>query len=163
MTTFVALFVYWIIPIDSISGLRVAIRMATSFIVFGAVISYQVKAILKAKRPQIRAIEMLYTAVVLMIVCFSLVYLTVSKSITGSFSEALDRPSALYFTTTVLSTVGFGDIVAVSGGARMIVTVQMVIGVFFIGFFVKLLFGAAEEGISRQQSVGSPSDEATSE
>jgi hypothetical protein len=45
----------------------------------------------------------------------------------------------LYFTVTVLSTVGFGDIHAVSSTARLLVTPQMLFGLIYIGTAVRLL------------------------
>ena len=44
---------------------------------------------------------------------------TISAS---NFSEPLTRTGALYFTVTVFSTVGFGDITAKTEAARLVVT-----------------------------------------
>ena len=43
----------------------------------------------------------------------------------ASFTEPLTRTDALYFTVTVFSTVGFGDIAAKSEAARIVLIVQM--------------------------------------
>ena len=43
----------------------------------------------------------------------------------ASFTEPLTRADALYFTVTVFSTVGFGDITAKSETARVVLIVQM--------------------------------------
>ena len=51
---------------------------------------------------------------------------------------------ALYFTMTVFSTIGFGDITPVTEAARVIVMTQMVIGLLAVGVVAKLLFGAAK-------------------
>jgi hypothetical protein len=42
-------------------------------------------------------------------------------------THALTRTDALYFTVTVFSTVGFGDITAASQSARLVVTAQMLL------------------------------------
>ena len=43
----------------------------------------------------------------------------------ASFTQPLTRTDALYFTVTVFSTVGFGDITAKSEAARIVLIVQM--------------------------------------
>ena len=43
----------------------------------------------------------------------------------ASFTEPLTRTDALYFTVTVFSTVGFGDISPKSEAARVVLIVQM--------------------------------------
>jgi Ion channel len=42
----------------------------------------------------------------------------------GNFGEPLTRTGALYFTVTVFSTVGFGDITGKTEAARLVVTGQ---------------------------------------
>ena len=53
------------------------------------------------------------------------------------------RIDALYFTVTTLSTVGYGDITAVSQTARVAVTVQMVFDLAFLGIAVRVLSATA--------------------
>ncbi len=43
----------------------------------------------------------------------------------ATFSEPLTKSGSLYFTVTVFSTVGFGDITPVTDTARLIVSVQI--------------------------------------
>jgi hypothetical protein len=51
---------------------------------------------------------------------------------------ALDKMSSLYFTATVFTTTGFGDIYAVTDGCRAWVTVQMVSGFVIISILVAM-------------------------
>jgi hypothetical protein len=44
----------------------------------------------------------------------------------SAFGERLTHTDGLYFTVTVFSTVGFGDITAKSQAARLVVTGQMI-------------------------------------
>jgi hypothetical protein len=67
-----------------------------------------------------------------------------------AFSVDLDRTSALYFTITVFSTVGFGDISPQIDFARWIVSVQMLLDLVVLGVIVRVLFGAAERGAATQ-------------
>jgi hypothetical protein len=57
----------------------------------------------------------------------------------------LTRFDAVYFTVTVLATVGFGDIAAVTQTARILVTIQMLADLVLIGFVAKVLLGAAQQ------------------
>jgi Ion channel len=64
----------------------------------------------------------------------------------GSFSEALDRTDSLYFTTTVFSTVGFGDITPKSEPARVLTMVQMLANLLIFGIAARLLVNAVAAG-----------------
>jgi voltage-gated potassium channel len=50
----------------------------------------------------------------------------------------------LYFTVTVFSTVGFGDIFPASEAARLLVTAQMILNLIVLGLGVRLIVGAAQ-------------------
>jgi hypothetical protein len=55
----------------------------------------------------------------------------------------------LYFTVTILSTVGFGDITPHTDVARLLTTVQMLTDLGLITIVVRLLFGGASRQASR--------------
>jgi hypothetical protein len=57
---------------------------------------------------------------------------------------------ALYFTVTVFSTVGFGDITAKTGTARLVVTGQMIADLVILGLAIKVIVGAVRRGRQRQ-------------
>ena len=61
---------------------------------------------------------------------------------------------ALYFTVTVFSTVGFGDILAVSDTGRAVVTIQMISNLVLLGIGGRVLYGAIE----RSQKRRAPAD-----
>jgi len=61
----------------------------------------------------------------------------------------------LYFTTTALSPVGFGDIGPKSDAARMLVSAQMRLDLVLISVIARLLFGAARLGNDQKRSVPS--------
>jgi voltage-gated potassium channel len=75
-----------------------------------------------------------------------------SQSDPAAFGHALDRDSALYFTVTVFSTVGFGDIVAKSDVARLVVTVQMLADLAVVAVVIRLILGAASRGEARKSA-----------
>jgi hypothetical protein len=62
----------------------------------------------------------------------------------ANFSAPLDRTNALYFTVTVFSTVGFGDITATTHTARLVVTAQMVADLVIIGIAIQVIVGAVK-------------------
>ena len=47
--------------------------------------------------------------------------------------------NALYFSFTTLSTVGYGDIIPVSGVARMLAMVEAVFGMFYVTLLIARL------------------------
>ena len=68
----------------------------------------------------------------------------------GNFSEPLTRTDALYFTVTVFSTVGFGDITAKTEAARLVVTGQDDRRPGHHRARVKVIAGAVKQGRQRQ-------------
>jgi Ion channel len=56
----------------------------------------------------------------------------------------------LYFAVTVFSTVGFGDITAKSETARVVLIVQMLADLAFLGAGVRVLLGAVQRGRERR-------------
>ncbi|HEX4821356.1 MAG TPA: potassium channel family protein, partial [Acidimicrobiales bacterium] len=119
--------------------------------IFTAVLTYEVRAILRSPQPFLRAANALALVIPLFLIVFAWSYLTMGLSDPSAFNEVLDRPSALYFTVTTFATVGFGDIHAVSTPARMTVTVQMVSDLIVIAVVVRLIVEAARGAVRANQ------------
>jgi voltage-gated potassium channel len=81
----------------------------------------------------------LLTAVWITIAFFSIVYLVLARTGTTEIVGLRTKIDALYFTVTVLTSVGFGDIHAVGQTARVVVTIQMVFDVLFVAAAVTAL------------------------
>ena len=64
-----------------------------------------------------------------------------------SFTQPMNKVAGVYFSVTVLATVGFGDISPVTDTARILVTVQMVLDLVLIGAAVKLLGASARRAV----------------
>jgi len=62
----------------------------------------------------------------------------------------MKKIDAMYFTVTVFSTVGFGDITAKTDLARSIVTIQMLFNLVVLGLVAKVIFGAVDMGMKRR-------------
>jgi hypothetical protein len=140
---------YYLVPLDQGLDIGGAIAMAVSPLLFAGVVAWQVRAITRSAYPKLRAIETLATAGPIFLLIFSAAYVLLFTNNGNSFSEALSRTDALYFTVTVFATVGFGDITPVTGTARVLTMVQMLADLVLVGLIARILLGAvhvAEEG-----------------
>jgi hypothetical protein len=79
-------------------------------------------------------------------------YVVMAKFSASNFSGQLSHTDALYFTVTVFSTVGFGDIAARTEAARLVVTTQMIADIVILGIAAKTIVGAAQRA-RRDQPV----------
>ena len=119
-------------------------------LVFAAMAAYQLGAIIKARYPAIRAIEALAATAPLFLLLFAATYFVMAQADLSNFNvHSLTRTDALYFTVTVFTTVGFGDIVATTQAARLLVTVQMILDLGVLGLGLRVFLGAVQRG--RQQ------------
>jgi hypothetical protein len=139
--------VYYLAPLDQNRGATALVFLGLGLVLFAALIIWQVRAILGSEHPRLRAIELLSVAVPLLLVVFAGAYMLMERAHPGSFSEWLNHTDALYFTVTVFATVGFGDITAVTGAARVVTTVQMLVDLVTVGVIAKVIFGAVETGL----------------
>jgi voltage-gated potassium channel len=146
-------FVYFVIPISHHHRSFVILRIAVGLALFVATLTYEVQAIIRSRHPMLRAAVAMALVLPLFILVFAWTYLTMSLSSPLAFSQRLSRISALYFTVTVFSTVGFGDIVARTDAARLAVTVQMVLDLAVIAVVVRLILGAARGSISQREAA----------
>jgi hypothetical protein len=97
----------------------------------------------------LRAIEALAINVPLFLLLFASAYVVMAAQSPASFGGHLSHTDGLYFTVTVFSTVGFGDITAKTQTARLVVTGQMIADLVFLGVGIKIIVGAVGRG--RQQ------------
>ena len=143
---------YYLLPVRAKTSAQEVLWLITALAIFGAIVALQVRSIVKSRYPRLRAIESLAVALPLFLIGFARIYLSLSTTESHPFSMALDHTSSLYFTITIFSTVGFGDITPTTNFARMIVSAQMILDLVVLGVIVKLLLGAAERGIAIRHS-----------
>lgn len=137
---------YFLMPLVWIDALPVSIAMTIAALILVGVSAWQVLAIIRSREPGVRAIESLTTIVPLYLLLFAATYFLMAREDPATFTAALTRPDALYFSVTIFATVGFGDIAAVGETARMTVTVQMILNLIFLGAGVRLLTVAVKHG-----------------
>jgi hypothetical protein len=143
---------YFVLPLDRLSDVPLGLTLTVGLLVLGAVSGWQLRAVIDSPHPSLRAIESLAGIIPLFMTLFASAYYVMSAIDQGSFNTGLSRLDALYFTITVFSTVGFGDIVATSEEARAVVTLQMILNLIVIGLGVRVLTRAVQIGKSRQEA-----------
>jgi voltage-gated potassium channel len=145
---------FCVLPIGRESGLHAFIRLGVDVALIGAVFAWQIRRISVAELPELRAVEALGIVVVVFLVLFSGIYLAMSHDAPRTFTQTLDHIQALYFTISIFSTVGFGDITPRTDPARVLVSIQMLLDLVIIGAAVRLIFSAARSRITPAATVG---------
>ncbi len=136
--------IYYVIPLKHIGALTSLVLLTVAICGVFAVLGWQVRAILRADFPGLRAVQAVAMVIPLFLLSFSTLYYLMDVHTHGSFSQGLTRTDALYFTVTTFSTTGYGDITPTSAAARVAVMIQMLADLAIIGFGVKLLLGAVQ-------------------
>jgi voltage-gated potassium channel len=146
---------YYTIPLDRPLNAATWIGFVLGLGAFAAVIAWQVRAILASDVPRLRAVQAVAIGLPMLLLLFASAYLRISHDAPDSFSEALGRTDSLYFTVTVFTTVGFGDIAPRSELARILTMIQMLTGLVVVGLVAKVLLNAVQTAVRRRESEGS--------
>ena len=117
--------------------------LVVGVIVYFLVLRWQVSRILRSQFPGIVAGEALILSAAIFLTIFGVVYMVINSSNPESFTEPLTHFTALYLSVTVLSTVGFGDVTAVTDGARTVVMIQMILTLGFLAVTIRVFAKAA--------------------
>jgi Ion channel len=152
---------YYLLPFDRSSTSAAATMLVIGLVLLIGLVAFQVRSIVRSRFPALRAVESLATSVPLFLLLFAGSYVLLSTISASSFGQRLTHTDALYFTVTVFSTVGFGDITAKTEAARLVVTAQMIGDLLIIGLGIRVILGAVTR--SRQQrpegaDTGRPSE-----
>jgi voltage-gated potassium channel len=142
--------IYYLLPLDRSSISVVIGILAVGLLGFVGLVVFQVRAIIRAAYPVLRAVGALATSVPLFLLLFAGTYFVMGTISAGTFSQPMTRTDALYFTVTVFSTVGFGDITAVTEAARVLVIGQMIADIVIVGLGVRIIIDAVKRGQQRQ-------------
>jgi len=73
-------------------------------------LAWQLRSIMKSDTPRLRAVETVAIGLPFLLLFYASLYALLSFNQPASFTQNLGRTDALYFTMTVFSTIGFGDI-----------------------------------------------------
>ena len=143
--TAVLVAIYYLLPLRSASISAVVTMLVIGLAALITLVVFQVRSIVSSRFPVLRAIEALATSVPLFLLLFASTYVVMDRLTASNFSEPLTRTDALYFTVTVFSTVGFGDITAKTETARLVVTGQMIADLVILGIAIKVIVGAVRQ------------------
>jgi voltage-gated potassium channel Kch len=141
---------YYLLPLREGFSARTLLALGLGLAGVAVLLGWQVRRIVRSPYPRLRAAQALAVIAPLFVLLFATTYYLLARTTPGTFSAHLTRTDALYFSVTVLSTVGFGDITPRSETARLITTGQMVSDLILIGFAARVLVGAAQEGVRRR-------------
>lgn len=156
LTVVVLVALYYLVPVNRLHDTAAAAGLLAGLVGFGAIITWEVRAIARSPMPRLRAIQTLAVGLPLLLLLFALTYTVLDMNQGASFTEPLSRTDALYFTVTVFSTVGFGDITPRTETARIIVMAQMIVDLIAVGIIAKVIFGAVQVSVRRRK--GSAAD-----
>ena len=150
LTSTVLVVLYYELPLTGALDASTVVLLLVGLVLFAGVISWQVRAILRSQYPALRAIEALAAAIPLFLLVFAATYVKLADGQPRAFTEPLNRTDALYFTITVFSTVGFGDIAPVTTPARVTAMIQMLGDLLVVGLVLRVMIGAVREGRERR-------------
>ena len=152
-TVAVVVVLYYVLPFDREMDAATVAEIAIGCLLLAVVIAWQVRTVTTSRYPGVRAVEALAFTIPVFLLLFATTYYLMAHRTPASFTEPLTRTDALYFSVTVFSTVGFGDIAARSETARLVVTVQMVLDLLVLGVVIRLFFSAVKRSQQRQQGA----------
>ena len=152
--TTVLVVLYYLLPLDRPWDTDTAVRVLIGLLVFAGLTVWQVKAIAGSRYPGLRAAEALGFIVPFYLLLFASTYFVMERASAANFTQPLTRTDALYFSVTVFTTVGFGDITAKSETARVVLIVQMLADLALLGAGARVLLGAVHRGRQRRSDTG---------
>ena len=155
LTTVGLIAMYVTAPLDEEPAGAVLVQLVFVLAFLTGVLIWQVMFITRSPYPRMHAVEAAAVSLPLIVILFSASYFATSQAHFDSFTEPLTRIDAVYFTLTVFTTVGFGDIAPVSQVARIAVTTQMIADLAFIGIVAKVFVGAVQR---RRQALKTGGD-----
>ena len=151
--TAVLVVLYYLLPLDRPVDTDTAARVLIGLLVFTGITVWQVKAIAGSRYPGLRAAEALGFIIPFYLLLFASTYFVMERGSAANFTQPLTRTDALYFSVTVFTTVGFGDITAKSETARVVLIVQMLADLALLGAGARVLLGAVHRGRQRRSGT----------
>ena len=162
VVTTVLVALYYLAPLNRPLDTGTALRLLIGLLIFAGLTVWQVRAITGSRYPGLRAAEALGFIVPFYLLLFASTYFVMERASAASFTQPLTRTDALYFSVTVFSTVGFGDITAKSEAARVVLIVQMLGDLALLGAGARVLLGAVRRGQQRRSDTGGGAGSAAS-
>lgn len=151
---------YFVVPVDAQRApLGVLAGVVVSAVALAGV-AYVVFTEARSARRRLTGWH-LVLALEIALVVFSFTYYLIAIDDPHQFAGLDTRLDAMYFATTTVATVGYGDVHATGQLARAVVTLHMVFNLVFIAAVVNLARDRMSERRSAQHTVvESPSEQA---
>jgi ion channel len=116
-----------------------------------------VRRLLQNKEVTSRTLQGAISAYLLIPVAFQFVFHTVDALLPGGFFGSPKPPTAfMYFSLTTITTVGYGDLAPAADVARLLATVEALLGEVFLVTFVALMVGLLGERWRTNRSAAGP-------
>ena len=146
LTIVVPVVVYFAMPLDREFGVLIAtvlvITAAASLIPLSI---RQAQMVLTSGDPLFDAMRCIVSALVFLVISFSSAYFVLAANYDNQIKGLDTKLDGIYFTITILATVGFGDISATGQTARGIVSVQMVVNFAVLAVSLRVITWALKE------------------
>ena len=142
---------FYVLPLERpLRNAASSLTLAGGLAVLASAITWQVRLIRRAPLRRLQALEAFALTVPAFLLFFATVYFGIERGSATSFNQRLSRSDALYFTVSVFSSVGFGDIVPRSQPARLVVTTQMICDLALLGTAARFVLDALRDGLHRR-------------
>jgi voltage-gated potassium channel len=152
---------YYQAPLDRPLTIGSALLFIGLLLFLAFVVVVEVRGIVASPRPLLRAVRLLTLGLPLFLCVFASTYCTIDAHQSDAFSEPLSRTDGLYFTVTTFTTVGYGDISPTTELARIVVTVQMLVGLLIVAIVAKVVLGAVR--LAQERNTAKTSTETSAE
>lgn len=150
VSTVAVLLVYYLVPVQTDPSRSDVPYLILQIGLFAVIAAVQVLAITRSRYPGLRAVEAMVVTVVIYVALFARIYLSAFAGDQEAFNVPLTHSVALYFTVTVFSTVGFGDVVATTEPTQLLVTAQMLLNLVVLGVVIRGLLTVGKRGMARK-------------
>ncbi len=148
-TVTVVFVAYFLAPLDRSMSPTTILELVLLGLAIIVVMGWQIWRITRSDYPTLRAVEALAFIVPAYIVFFAAIYFVMNHNSPAAFGVNLTKLDSLYFSGTVFTTVGFGDISAKIQAARALVFSQMMLDLVILGLVVRLVVNAIKIGQKR--------------
>lgn len=146
LTVVVPVVFYFVIPLDKEFGIVLAVVLVVAAAASLIPISIrQAQLVLRSEDPLFDAMRCIVSALVFLVISFSSAYYVLGTNYDHEIAGVETKLDAIYFTVTILATVGFGDITANGQWARGIVTGQMIVNFAVLAVALRVVSWALKE------------------
>jgi hypothetical protein len=146
LTALVPLAVFFVIPLDDRLGKVLAVVLVVAAAAALLPLSIrQARLVLRSEQPLFDATRCIVSGLVFLITAFSVAYYVLGTAYEHQINGIETKLDALYFTVTILATVGFGDITATGQVGRGVVTAQMIVNLAVLAVALRVVSWALKE------------------